>query len=468
MRIILTALILCALNLSAQDSAVGSPEPAHPAEQVPLPLNLLNVAAGFSGAESLEQLRTLLQEGEDANVQDSEGNTPLLHLCAPIEMDYRYTTDPHFAKAVDDAIVLLLQHRANILLENRKGCNAAFYLQSKPELIKRLSEENLLPKELAVRIPYESMAFYSYIRKRTEQATLTSHEPCREYLIRKYCAPAYERAEKRLTDMISTESTRRFSYPAVCDLLAFMRLADRERAAKFVNELNYWEHGEHFLEEKPSQVLDALNLLEWDVDPAAIRKALKKLDTMLPTSPDEMIDCFAAQPMGILLEMLERQQGDDTLPLIQKYAGGNEAELAYRAYKLLLRRQNLPLPTPEALEQAFSTQEAPGSTAMTPEQRKIYECAVVDTALNSGDISSLNIDIVKRVVASFNSMKLRKHAAIVSELITAEGSLTADPYTIQAAHHRYIEQPPPSPRMIMSRYILEHPAQFATPPAEER
>ncbi len=466
MRIILTALTLCAFTLHAQDSAINTPESPQAAE--PLPDNLLNVAAGFSGAESLEKLRTFLQEGADVNLQDSEGNTPLLHLCAPIEMDYRYTTDPHFAKAVDDAIVLLLQNKANILLENQKGCNAAFYLQSKPELLKRLTEEKLLPKELAVRIPYESMAFYGYIRKRTEQATLTSHEACREYLIRKYCAPAYERAEKRLTDMISTDSTRRFSYSNVCDLLAFMRLADRERAARYVNELNYWEHGEHFLEEKPSQVLDALNLLEWDVNPDAIRQALKKLDTMLPTSPDEMIDCFAAQPMGILLEMLERRQGDDTLPLIQKYAKGNEAELAYRAYKLLLRRQNLPLPTPEVLEKTFGTQVTQDSSALSPEQRKIYECAVVDAALSSGDISKLNIDIVKRVVDAFNNMKLRKHAAIVSELITAEGTLTTDPYTIQAAHHRYIEQPPPSPRMMMSRYILEHPAQFATPPTEER
>ena len=105
---------------------------------------------------------------------------------------------------------------------------------------------------------------------------------------------------------------------------------------------------------------------------------------------------------------------------------------------------------------------------MSPEQRKIYECAVVDAALSSGDISKLSIDIVRRVVDAFNNMKLRKHATIVSELITTDDTLTTDPYTIQAAHHRYIEQPPPSPRMMMSRYILEHPAQFATPPTEER
>ena len=119
MRIILTALTLCAFTLHAQDSAINAPESPQTADQSPY--NLLNVAAGFSGAESLEQLRTFLQGGADVNMQDSEGNTPLLHLCAPIEMDYRYTTDPHFAKAVDDAIVLLLQNKANILQENRKG-----------------------------------------------------------------------------------------------------------------------------------------------------------------------------------------------------------------------------------------------------------------------------------------------------------------------------------------------------------
>lgn len=462
MRHILTVLLLSTAGLSAQDSATTAPPANTPPESASAAQEptLLAIAAGFNGASSLATMQQLIEAGADVNATDSEGNTPLLHLCAPLEMDYRYTTEPHFAQAVDAAVTLLLQHGASMLRENRKGCNAAFYLQSKPELLAQLKAADLLTKELSVRVPYDSFSFYRYIRKRTEQARLTKHEPCRQYLIRKYCAPAYELAEKRLADMLAVGSKRRFSFSDVCDLLAFMRLADEQRAHQFVHELHYWEHGEHLLEEKPAQVLEALNLLHWDVAPTDLHQALRKLDTMLPTSPEEMIDCFAAAPMGILLEMIERREGDKALPLIRKYTNGNEAELAYRAYSLLLKRQKLPTPTPEALLARFSENGTTSVESMTPEQRRIYECAVTDAALSSGDISALSADMLTRTIRAFNEMKLKRHAAIVATLMH-DGALTTDPYTIQSAHHKYTEQPPPSPRILMARYILDNPALFA-------
>lgn len=463
MRNLLTALLLSTAGLSAQDRATSPPPTIEPTQES----TLLAAAAGFNGADSLATIQQLIEAGADVNAADSEGNTPLIHLCTPIELDYRYTTEPHFAQAVDDAIALLLKNKASMLKENKKGCNAAFYLQSKPELLERLRNEDLLCKELSVRFPYDSFAFYRYIRKRTEQARLSRHEACRQYLIRKYCAPAYDLAEKRLADMLSVGSKRRFSYSDVCDLLAFMRLADEQRAHKFVHELHYWEHGEHLLEEKPAQVLEALNLLHWDVAPADLHKALRKLDSMLPSSPEEMIDCFAAAPMGILLEMIERREGDQALPLIRKYTNGNEAELAYRAYTLLLKRQQLPNPTPESLMARFTENGSPTMESLSPEQRRIYECAVTDAALSTGDISALNVDIVNRSISAFRDMKLNRHADIVATLMH-DDTLTTDPYLIQSAHHKYTEQPPPSPRILMARYILNNPAQFAARQTEEK
>ncbi len=465
MRTIVTALLIGTAGLCAQDSATNTTTPISDTQQQEP--TLLAVTAGFNGSNELQTMHQLIDQGADVNATDSEGNTPLLHLCTPLEMDYRYTTDPHFAKAVDAAVVLLLQNGASMLKENQKGCNAAFYLQSKPKLMEKLRSDGLLSKELAVRVPYDSFSFYRYIRKRTEQARLTKHEACRRYLIRKYCAPAYDQAEQRLADMLALGSQRRFSFSDVCDLLAFMRLADEQKAHKFVHELHYWEHGEHLLEEKPAQVLEVLNLLHWDVEPKELRKALRKLDSMLPTSPDEMIDCFAAAPMGILLEMLERREGDQALPLIRKYTKGNEPELAYRAYTLLLKRQGLPTPTPESLSARFSENGTTSVEKMSPEQRRIYECAVTDAAMSSGDTSALTAELVSRTIRTLNDMELKRHAEIVATLMQ-DGALTNDPYTIQSAHHKYTEQPPPSPRILMARYILDNPALFAVRRTEDK
>lgn len=463
MRNLITALLLSTASLCAQDTAAAPQQ----TESAPQPDSLLSKAAEFNGNSTLHDMQQLISSGANVQERDSEGNTPLLYLCRPLEMDYRYTTDPHFAQALDTAIELMLKHGASLIMENDKGCNAAFYLQSKPELIDKLKKQGLIGKELAVKIPHDSISFYRYIRKRTEQARLTKHNACRLYLIRKYCAPAYERAEKRLSEMISIDSTRSFSYSDVCDLLAFMRLADEEKARHFVQNLHYWSHGEHLLEERPAQVLEALNLLHWDVEPTYLKQALEKLDTMLPTSPDEMIDCFAAAPMGILLEMLERREGDNILPLIHKYANGHEAELAYRAYKLLLKREGLPTPTPQELMERYTANGATTPESLTPEQRHIYECAMTDAALNSGNISNLTTDTAQRAIQAFNDMQLKQHADIVATLIV-DGELTTDPYLIQAAYHKYIEQPPPSPRIVMARYILANPAIFAARNTEDR
>ncbi len=423
----------------------------------PAVYSLLDVTSGFDGAESLELLRRQLKEGADVHEKDSKGATPLLHLCRPLEMDYRYTTDPHFAGAVDDAIIALLQQGADILHEDNQGCNALYFLQSKPELLKKLNDAGLVPKELAVRIPYDTAAFYRYIQKRTQQAARTSHEASREYLIRKYCAPAYDRAENRLNQIISETGVRKKSMPGVkvVLLLDFMRLADRERAKEYVHNLHYWKHGEHFLEEIPSYVLDALNLLEWEVDGQDLRKALQKLDTMLPSSPDEMIDCDAARPMGQLLEMLERNEGDQVLPLIDKYTKCNEANLAYMAYRLLLKRRGLPTPTPDALAACLANKNGEES----PTLRRLYECAVVDHALRNGDTEGVDAAMLRRVQTEFKKLKLARHADIAGRLLQGK-ELTTDSYIIQAAHHSYIELPPPSPRIIMAIHILEHPELF--------
>ncbi|MDO5470584.1 MAG: hypothetical protein Q4F38_04710 [Akkermansia sp.] len=460
MRNIFSALIIGTLCASAQQSSTAPPPPAE-ATAPRTATSLLDVTLGFNGAESLAELNRLLGEGAKVDEQDTAKNTPLLQLSTALEHDYRYTTDPHYAAAVDEAITLLLKNGANVLHENEAGCNAAFFLQSKPRLLQQLTDAGLLPKKLAVRIPHQYAAFGRYMRKRVAQAGLTRHEASRQYLISTYCAPAYEQAEAQLHAIIANEDTRKQT-AEISELLAFMRLADEKKANNYVHALRYWEHGEHLLEEVPSRVLQALNELEWKVNSKSLRKALRKLDSMLPGSPDEMIDCFAAQPMGILLAMLARNEGEKALPTIRKYCNCDEADLASTAYGLLLNSNGLPAPTPEALMERFAAMGIKSPEELTPEQRRIYECAVVDAALRSGDISAVTAEMAQHARKAFADMKLPRHAEIVGRLLQGN-ALTTDSYTIQATHHSYIEQPPPAPRMYMARYILEHPALFAAP-----
>ncbi len=462
MRHFFTALFLSTLSLHAQETAG---EAASHAPELSTP-SLLDVTLGFDGRNSLERMRNLLATGAPVNEYDLRGNTPLLLLCSALEMDYRYTTDPHFARAVNEAITLLMQHGANVLHENANGCNAAFYMQSKPELLQMLNDAGLMPKELAVRIPYETAAFARYMRKRTAQAALTTHAACRQYLIRLYCAPAYERAEARLTEIISGEDTRK-EVKDIAELLDFMRLADAEKATLYVHKLRYWEHGEHLLEEVPSRVLAALNQLRWELSSEDIRSALKKLEDMLPASPEEMIDCFAAQPMGILLEMLDRREGEAALPLITRYTKCNEADLASTAHILLLKRNGLPAPTPDALRERFSANGLEIPTALNEDQLRIYECSLVDTAMSRGEATGLTAELVLRVKKYYTDMKLTRHAEIIGQLLRGK-KLTQDPYTILSAHHSYIEQPPPVPRMKMAQFILDNPTLFSAVNTEQQ
>ncbi len=457
-----TALLLCALPLSAQMSSSADEQQQDIAPEVPVARSLQDATSGFDGAFSLEDIRRYITDGARVNEADSNGDTPLLYLCRAIEMDYRYNNDPHFAKALDEAIILLLRSGADIMHENKSGCNALFYLHSKPALMEKLREAGLLPRPLSVRIPRNTRSFLRYIKLRTAQAELTRHEASREYLISQYCAPAYDRAQERVTHMLSAAGARQRSYEDFCALLAFMRLADKEKAQQYILSFNYWEHGEHFLEEVPALMLRALAELEWDVSPQALRTALEKLDSMLPGSPDEMIDCDAAQPMSILLTMLVRSEGDRAEPLIQKYADCNEANLAYTAHRIMLQRQSLPAPEKDVFRQLYGN----NPETMQPIHRRLYECALVDEALRNNDIRELSSGVVERVIAAFRDMGLNKYADIVATLLR-NGSLTDDRYSIQAAHHSYIEQPPPSPRIIMARYILAHPDQFPTSATEQ-
>lgn len=467
----LTSLLLLSL-LPPAGGAAAPDVPVPPAETSPVSTSrigasltkeevsaatLLSITSDFSGGNSLSALRDLLEKGADPAQEDPEGNTPLLYMCRPLEMDYRYRTEPLFQQAVDQAIIVLLRHGADALHENRQGCNALFFLQSKPRLRAHLEKEGLLPRELAIRIPHEEGALGRYIQLRVAQSGCSVHGENLSYLSRRYCTPAYERVLRLVQRYLTAESARRVPDGLLKDSLAFLRLASSEQAERFINELPLWEHGEHFLEEIPELLLRSLDELEWKVAPAQLRLALSKLDSMLPRTPDDMIDCNASLPMGHLLDMLARQEGDSITPTLEHYASSPDPGMAYAALRILLRRRGLPLPEGNALAAALCPDGK--AEALPPPCRSLLECVRVDEAIREAELSALDPAAVIHAAGEYRNLGLPRHAELLSHL-TEDGELAVGQEGLKLISKQYEELPGMPPRVIMARYILEHPQLF--------
>lgn len=426
------------------------------------PQLLAELCAHFSGADSLILIEEALRRGASPNVPDAHGDTPLLKLCQSLEYDYRYRMEPHFAKALDEAFAVLLRYKADALRENEAGYNALFHLHGKPQLLRALEEQKLLPRELAVRIPHDEVALLRYMRLRVAQAEASPPPESRAYLIRRYCTPAYSRADKLLSKYLKAEMRRHIPLSALKDTLAFLRLADAEAAEKRINALPLWEHGEHFLEEVPEHLLQTLEALGWHVPPDLLEQALDTLDSMLPKTDGDMIDCNAGYPMTILLGMRAEHENAELSGLLDRFARSRDSRLAYTALALRLREKNLPLPEPETMAELFLPDG--GETDKLPEvQRRLLECAIVDSAIRNGELSRLKPDMVRRTRQTLLDMGMPEHAAILAAMTDEEG-LTVGEESLHAFSTEYSQLPSPSPQVTLARYILEHP-DLVCPPA---
>ncbi len=465
MRYITTAWLLVAGGIPFVAPAAGTGRAAPTAELAaqaePIGTPLTGLCACFSGAESLQPIEKALRNGESPNSADAHGDTPLLLLCRSLEYDYRYRTEPHFAKALDQAFILLLSNKADALRENADGCNTIFYLHGQPPLLKMLEEQKLLPRELAVRIPYDEAALLRYMHLRVAQEKFARNDESHAYLVRRYCAPAYSRAEKLLDKYLRAEMRRRIPPSAVEDTLAFLRLADCRAAEEKVNALPLWEHGEHFLEEVPEHLLQTLDMLGWNVAPELLEHALDKLDSMLPRTATDMIDCNAGYPMAILLGMRARHRDAQLPALLERFARSRDSRLAYTALSLQLQERNLPLPDPETLASIFQAEG--GSAENLPEvQRRLLECAIVDSAIRNCELSRLKPDMVRRTRQTLEDMGMPEHAAILAGMTDEEG-LTVGEESLQNIATEYTQLHSPAPQVTLARYILEHPDLFRAP-----
>ena len=345
---------------------------------------------------------------------------------------------------MEPLLLNMLKLDCDPLHENNAGCNAVFYLAGMPEFYQRLCAENLLPRELALRIPHDEGALLRYMRLRNNQALLSKSAGSHLYLTRRYCTPALERAQRLVQNYLGATSVSRIPAGALSDCLTFMHLASPQAAEGFINSLTLWEHGEHFLEEIPAHLLSTLHSMGWNVNPALLRKALHKLGTLLPVSKDDMIECAASAPMSKILEMLTRREGMGAMPELQQYADAFDPEIVHTALALQMKLKGLPRPW----EAAFSRLTA-------PELVEIREALQADAAIRHGRMDSISGAQLTAAGAVLRKHGMPRHADMLEGIVEGD-RIILRPELRPAFRTRYEELREAAPHVVLLRFLMAH------------
>lgn len=380
-----------------------------------------------AGQQAVQELKT-------------EGDTPLIRLCRAAAEN----TDETAREEQEALIAGMLKNGADALAENSAGCNALFYLHALPRFKHELEAQKLLPRELALRIPHDETQLLRYMRLRTAQARLCPAEESRDYLIRRYCAPAYGRAQALLGNYLAAGSLCKIPQDALKTVPAFMLTADFQRAHAYVNNLHLWQHGEHFLEEIPAAFLQSLLELNWQVNPGKLRLALQKLNSMLPSTQEDMIDCFAADPMAQLLELLVSHEGERALPDLQRYAKSYDPELVQACLRLQMKLKNI-IPPDELPEPPDDSELA-----------DMREALLVDAALHRGNLDGLTPATLQRAATYLQNKGLTRHAEIIFSMLE-EGEIIVTDSSMPAVRALYEDLQEQRPRVVLLKRLLEQP-----------
>lgn len=387
---------------------------------------------------------------------DADGNTPLIRAAMRLNGLMRYSSPvpPEAWKEAEDAVFQLLAGGADPLRENNRGCNALFFLHANPDWVERLRRENLLPPELAVRIPAGRTEFLHYISLRAAQAqmpyTVSLGDP--GYLSRRYCKPAYGRCRELVEELLQKSELAGESAAALADALEVMRAADAEKAADFIDTLPLWQHGEQMMQPVPLALLQALQDTHWKPNVANIRTALDKLASMLPASKEDMIDCAAARPVRVLLHLLVYQEGPRAMPELERLAQAYDPDAACAAMELMLQlRGGHHLPELQA-------------EPATPFER-LAEAYRVDDAVYHGNWRRLDPAAILRAAECMRSLEgtpCPLHAAMLESMVK-DGQLAVAEDDALNLRYSYEEIDEPAPRrLILSHILAQHDTYFPT------
>lgn len=391
-------------------------------------------------------LDTLMMPEEDEN-----GDTLLIALARAA---YNLPSAAR-VQLMEPLLTDLLRAGYDPLHENKAGCNAVFYLAGMPDFYNKLTTANLLPRELALRIPHEEGALLRYMRLRNSQALLSKSTGSHDYLVRRYCTPAFERAQRLVQNYLGAPALSAIPQGALGDCLTFMHLSSPEAAEGFINSLTLWEHGEHFLEEIPAHLLVTLHSMGWNVNPALLRKALHKLGSMLPVSKDDMIECAASAPMSRILEMLTNREGTGAMPELQQYAEAFDPEIVHTALVLQMKLRGLPIPWDSAF-----------LNLTHPEAVEIREALRTDSAIRRGYMDKLSGQQLTAAAIVLRKHDMPLHADMMEGIVEGE-NIILRPELRPAFRTRYEELREKAPHVTLLRYLMEHKELLTTEEADQ-
>ncbi len=222
--------------------------------------------------------------------------------------------------------------------------------------------------------------------------------------------------------------------------LLFMRAQNRLRAQEAVNNLHYWKHSEHFLEYRPALFLLELVRLRWTVQDGQLRRAIAKLESLLPANDSDMIDCAAGKPLAHLLQLLAQQQRYDATTELTRFKNSADPHLSYAAQCAILELNQLPIPTlTKLVEEHWNVHDQEDLSKLSDIQRHISIAIAAHEGARSGEFvhwftPAMLLDVAKNWEEG--DFKLHAHA-LLRYLAQDQSEFTDDENVKRQARDEY-------------------------------
>ena len=246
------------------------------------------------------------------------------------------------------------------------------------------------------------------------------------------------------------------------DSLDYLYKNKLEESRPLIDQMQIWQHSEHFLEAIPSYFLDELLRYQWPVAEASLLSALDKLHSMNPTDNNDMIDCAAGIPMGKIMILLEPYIKEKHRQRLRQYSQSNDLELAQAAYRSLLILDKLPQPTLSNLvEKTWGVSNLEQLQALDESRRREAELIAADEGARSGVFAPwVDADLLCRASAAMFEMGLYRQAIALNNFIDKKNMQITQGEQLNAAVENYRLIPGPGLRLKLSTRIYTIPELF--------